>query len=464
MEEIKDIENSGVVIIPQNNQTLPETNTEFSRDADKAERAHVPSSGRISNFLTGNMILTKDTLVKKFDNEYKLSELLPPEVTDEEGNTFKPIDREGNLIKLTAMQNRVIISLSKQIFSKNTEEVNNYMEAIKRGDNPKNRPRMYVVLSTINEDLFGEQNKKEAETSGEFSGDLVTLSDMSGDVFGAEHKGKPSKVGEIYKELQEIAKIRVPMVYAIGTFKDKKGEEHKVAYRDLIPYITITGYEKQLLIDDKIYSAIEIEPSRIFYEKNWIGKGSRSFLLGKDTLGARLPSGRKIQTDVYWCGLFPLAASYSWHAYYINLKKVEKQIAEENIIDSVRIAQLKEDALTTKPITFQRIRDAINFQSKHPQEEARFRKQLWEGIWALIDRGIVTEKSSINWDKETFTLVFSEEREALDATDTRTRGEHKPRGEWAKYDPQRKRGRKKGSSKKTIQQYGEQTELFPKKV
>ncbi len=458
MEENKDIAEKSKGIIHSREQVLPQTNTEFAKGGEREERANISHSGRISNVLTGNMILTKGSLEKKFDSEYNPEELLPSGATD----------REGNLIKLSAMQNRVIISLSKQIFSKDREEVTEYLEAIRKGGNPKNLPRMYVVLPSMSDDIFGEERRKEAialsELSGAISGELITLSDMSGDVFGEEEKGKPSKVKDIYSELESIARIRVPQVYPIGTFTDEEGKEHKIAFRDLIPYITITGYEKQLLIDDKIYSAIEIEPSRIFYEKNWVGKGSRNFLLGKDILGARLPSGRKIVTDLYWCGLFPLAANYSWYYYYYRLEAVKKQIKKENIIDSVKIAQLKEDALTCSPISFQRIREAINFQSKHPQEEARFKKQLWEGLWALIDRGVITEKSSINWEKETFTLVFSEDREPLNRVGTKKELERRPKGEWAEYSPKRKRGRKKDALKKAIKQHGEEQDLFAEKV
>lgn len=457
MEEDKIIKNMKEQLLPQGEQLLPIANPDYSSSKEKSGGAKIQLPGRISNVLTGNMIITPRSLEKKFNEEHSIEELLP------KGS----IDREGNIVKLSAMQNRVIFSLSKQIFSKDRKEVTEYMEAIKRGENPKSLPRMYVVLPSMSEDIFGEERRKEAiklpelngTLFGEGSGGLITLSDMSGDVFGEEEKGKPSKVKDIYSELESIARIKIPQVYPIGEFKDENGVVHKAAIRDLIPYITITGYERQLLIDDKVFSAIEIEPSRIFYEKNWVGKESRSFLLGKDILGARLPSGRKIVTDVYWCGLFPLAANYSWYYYYYRLEAVKKQIKKENIIDSEKIAQLKEDALTCTPIPFQRIREAINFKSKHPQEEARFKKQLWEGLWALIDRGVITEKSSINWDKETFTLVFSESREPLNRIGTRKEEERRPSGEWAEYAPKRKR-RAKNSTKKEEKASPEQQELF----
>lgn len=458
MEEDKITKNMKEQLLPQGEQLLPIANPNYSSSKEKSGGVKIQLHGRISNVLTGNMIITPRSLERKFNEEYSIEELLPKD----------SIDEEGNIVKLSAMQNRVIFSLSKQIFSKDRKEVTEYMEAIKRGENPKSLPRMYVVIPSMIEDIFGEERRKEAikltelneNLFGEGNGELITISDMSGDVFGEEEKGKKKKVNYIKRELESIARIKIPQVYLTGEFKDKSGVVHKTAIRELIPYITITGYEKQFLIDDKVFSAVEIEPSRIFYEKNWVGKESRSFILGKDVLGARLPSGRKIETDVYWCGLFPLAANYSWYYYYYRLEAVKKHIKKENIIDSEKIAQLKEDALTSTPISFQRIREAINFKSKHPQEEARFKKRLWEGLWALIDRGVITEKSSINWEKETFTLVFSESREPLNRIGTRKEDERRPCGEWAEYAPGRKRRSKNYPKKKTGKASPEQQELF----
>lgn len=408
---------------------LPGTGIGYNEKEGKGEGKHsLPA--RISDFLTGNMIATPQSVASKFDNQVTIKDLFTGKSM--EGS----IDRDGNLVKLSAMQNRVLFSLSKQIFSKERKEVTEYLEALRRGENPDKLPRVYIVLS-----------------------------DMSGDIFGEEERGKPRKVKEIYNELEAISKVRVPQVYSTGTFTDDNGVEHSLKFRDLIPYISITGYEKQIIVDDsEIYPAVEIECSRIFYERNWIGKESRNFLLTNDILEARLPSGRKITTDVYWSGLFPMAANYSWYYYWYRLKAAEKQIKSENIIDSVKIAQLKEDALTTPAIPFQRIRDAINFKSKHPQEEARFKKQLWEAMWALIDRGVITEKSDINWENETFYFVFSESREPLNKPGTKKEDEKKPGGKWATYSPNTKRGRKKGTSKGKKKGSVEEPELFPEKV
>ena len=251
-------------------EILPTTGIGYS-EKGTGERGKASLPGRISNFLTGNMIATTQSVASKFNNEVSVTDLFTGEKM--EGS----IDREGNLVKLSAMQNRVLFSLSKQIFSKESKEVTEYLEALRRGENPDKLPRVYVVLS-----------------------------DMSGDIYGEEERGKPRKVKEIYKELEAISKIKVPQVYPTGTFLDENGVEHSLKFRDLIPYISITGYEKQIIVDDKtIYPAIEIECSRIFYERNWIGKESRNFLLTNDILEAKLPSGRKITTDVYWSGLFP---------------------------------------------------------------------------------------------------------------------------------------------------------------
>lgn len=438
-DKIKTPSGEQIANVEKGKELLPGTNVQYSGKNVEQEGKHsLPA--RISDFLTGNMIATPQSVASKFNNQATIKDLFGGE--DMEGS----IDREGNLVKLSAMQNRVLFSLCKQIFSKERKEVSDYLEALKRGENPEKLPRVYILLP-----------------------------DMSGDIFGEEERGKPRKINEIYTELENISKVKVPQVYSTGTFKDEKGVEHSLTLRNLIPYISITGYEKQAIVDGNIYPAVQIECSRIFYERNWIGKGSRNFLLSNDILEARLPSGRKITTDVYWSGLFPMAANYSWFYYWHRLKAVEKKIKEEDIIDSVRIAQLKEDALTTPPIPFQRLRAAINFKSKHPQEEARFKKQLWEAMWALIERGVITDKSDIDYDNETFYFVFSESQEPLNKLGTKKEDEKRPGGKWTTYSPGIKPGPKKGSTKgrkkstknkpePKKKSTEEEPELFPEKV
>lgn len=417
-----------------NSNVLPGIGIVYREKENKGGNFSLPA--RISNFLTGNMIATPQSVANKFDNQVTIKDLFTGESIP--GETMDgSIDRDGNLVKLSAMQNRVIFSLSKQIFSKESKEVTEYLELLKQGENPEQLPKMYI-----------------------------SLSDISADVFGEEERGKFRNIKDIYKTLEKISGIRVPQVYYTETFTDDKGVEHSFSFRRLIPYIRLTGYENQIIVDNRyiLPSSVQIECSRIFYERNWIGKDSRNFLLTNDVLEARLPSGRKITTDVYWSGLFPLAANYSWYYYWHKLKAVEKKIKSENITERAKIAQLKEDALTTPSISFQRIRDAINFKSKFRQDEARFKKQLWEGMWALIDRGVITEKSNIDWENETFHFVFNENREPLNKPGTKKEDEKKPGGKWATYSPNIKRGRKKEISKGKKASVFKEPELFPEKV
>ena len=39
--------------------------------------------------------------------------------------------------------------------------------------------------------------------------------------------------------------------------------------------------------------------------------------------------------------------------------------------------------------------------------KARFKEYLWEAMQALIRIGVLLEKSSIDWEKETITLVYN---------------------------------------------------------
>ena len=417
----EDIKNKGQNI--GEDKQLPSVSHSYSKREILTENGKSATTGRISDFLTGNIIATPKSISSKLGQS--IQDIFA--VTKMDGS----INEEGNLVKLSAMQNRVIYSLCNQIFSYERKEVTEYLEALKRGETEYKLPKIFIYVP-----------------------------DICGDVFGEEEKYKPQKLEQIRQTLEDIKNKKVPQVYSTGTFKDENGEEHSFTIRELCSYINI-GRERQIIIDkSKIYSAVEIEFSRIFFERNWTGKGSRNFQIANDTLEARLPSGRKITTDVYWNGLFPMAANYSWYYLWHRLKVVEKKIKEEDIIDSERIAQLKKDALTTPPIPFQRLKEAISFKSKHPEEEARFRKRLWEGMWALIDRGIITEQSKINWEEETFSFVFSESREPINKPGTKKEDEKKPGGMWAKYSPITKPGPKKGSPKRKKNDTIKEQELF----
>ena len=102
-KEDKIIKNMKEQLLPQGEQLLPIANPDYSSSKEKSGGAKIQLPGRISNVLTGNMIITPRSLEKKFNEEHSIEELLP------KGS----IDREGNIVKLSAMQNRVIFSLSK---------------------------------------------------------------------------------------------------------------------------------------------------------------------------------------------------------------------------------------------------------------------------------------------------------------------------------------------------------------
>ena len=55
-------------------------------------------------------------------------------------------------------------------------------------------------------------------------------------------------------------------------------------------------------------------------------------------------------------------------------------------------------------------------------------------MWALVERGIITDKSSIDYDNETFTFVFSESEEPVPLNPPGTKKENRkmPGGFWSK--------------------------------
>lgn len=416
--------------------------------------------GRISTALMKNTVSTVSSLEKEYGSP--INEIVV------EGS----LDRQGNLIKLDTMGTRTLISLSKQIFQANNEDVNKYLELT---ESERKKPA----------NLRDEKKLKDTPKV------VINILSISTDLFGKREGSKPRQLIKTFEELEKISKIRIPQIISEGIAII---ENEKVpAIRKLLePYICITGSEEQItyirriktkdenkeekITEEKVTIPIfvEIIAGRIFYEHNWIGKGSKHFPLPNGILDARLPSGRAITTDIYWKGLFMLAGTYRYHAYSINYQQVLQKIKNENIIDSERIAQLKEDALTCNNIPIQRIREIVGFESelkekieeykkkkKDPSErniasiirvyKLRFKEQFWDAMWALIERGIITDKSDIFWEKDTFKFVFTENKiaEPLNAPGTKMENERRPGGKWSKNpfakDDSKKRKKKHSS-------------------
>ena len=411
-------------------KSLPDMGVGYSgTERDKPGTGLIHLQGRIATALIKNAASTVNSLQKEYG--YTINDIV------EEGS----LDREGNLIKLDTMGTRTLISLSNQIFRNENEEVTEYLK-LAESESKK------------------EVSKRDQKALNKTPKVNINVVAVSIDLFGKREGSKPRKIIDTYKEIEKISKIKIPQIINEGNIVVGNEEVHAIN-RHLDPYITITGSEDQTVFEKKtkqkdgkvtkeiitIPVQIEIMAARIFYEHNWIGKGSKHFPLPDGILDARLPSGRAITTDVFWKGLFMIAGMYRYHAFSINYQQVLQKIKKENIIDREKIAQLKEDALTCDNIPIQRIKDIIGFDSmiaslKADEKKAkqikvyvrRFKEQLWDAMWALIDRGILTDKSDIDFEKGTIKLVYSENKEAepLNAPGTKKELEKRPSGKWSK--------------------------------
>jgi metal-responsive CopG/Arc/MetJ family transcriptional regulator len=440
-------------------EALPDMGTRYGKYKEKKQGQI--SKGRISTALMKNTASTVNSLMREYSTE--IDKILPNGPTDINGNLIKgnteienirPTDENGNLIKLDAMGTKTIYALNKYIFDNEEESVKKYLESAEKENKKEIKERDQNLLD--NTPKVG-----------------INVISISIDLWGKDQGKRPKKIIETAELIKKIAGIYIPQFIRYGEIEDEN--KKKIIVRDsfLYPYITIEAIRATEFIPGKKFGSseagkpitlntyFEIRPKRIFFEHNWIGKGSRYFPLPDGILDAQLPSGWPNNTDVLWIGLFPLAATYRYNCYSIRYQNVKKTIKEEDIIDSEKIEQLTTDALTYKNIPFQRLKDIVGYEStieeaieeyiknrekenKEPSKtqigtirriyKRRFYEDIWEGMWALVERGIITDKSSIDYDNETFTFVFSESEEPVPLNPPGTKKENRkmPGGFWSK--------------------------------
>lgn len=429
---------------------LPDMGTQYE-EKNVGKEIEISLPGRIATALMKNVASTVSSLEKEYGTS--INDIV------KEGS----LDRKGNLINLDTMGVRTLIALSKQIFQTGNEDVSQYLEKAE-SENKK-------LLESKDKKEALQKMEKELKTTPNVT---INMVELSKELFGKREGNKPRQIIKTYNEIEKLSKIKIPQIINQGTLLIE-GEMQPSVIQKLHPYIVITGEETQVKYKKKITTEtgdikeeivaipleVTINAGRIFYEHNWIGKGSKHFPLPDGILDARLPSGRAIITDVYWKALFMLAGTYRYHAYSINYQQILSKIRKENIIDREKIAQLKEDALTCENIPIKRVKDIIGFEAqleeiianynakkkkegKEPSEKdiaslirvykRRFKEQLWDAMWALINRGILTVKSDIIWENNTIKFVFSENKisEPLNAQGIKGDQEIIPGGKWSK--------------------------------
>ncbi len=364
------------------NEELPRIDTQYSEPGKKP----LKDEGRISNALSESITATPRSIEKKYGFTIK------DEVVK------RAVDENGKIVKPSALQKKLLLNLEWRIsLLLDKPNVREYLDHLEKGD-------------------ASEPNIKE----------FINLEEICRDVYGEEERWKSDKQSRIRKELNELSKKKQLHIYK-ATYKDSEGRDQEAQVKDFYPYINLTGRETHVTVGKRTAIAVEVEFSRIFFERLW----DRYHLLPSSFWEAVGSNNQRIKgekpTDIF-ISLSTIAVNKSWSHYHHDLPEAKKYIKSEKILDPEKITDIKEKALTHTPISFEELEEALEKKydksSKgYRTEWRRFKSYLWEAMWALISKGILTEKSDIDFDKENFTLVYSE-----NPTEPRT---GKPGGKWA---------------------------------
>ena len=327
---------------------------------ESEEQPQLPA--RISNALSESVIATPQSIERKYN------------LTIQDSVIKEAVDENGKIPKLSVMQKKILLSLEShlsQLIEK--PEIKEYIEKLKNGGNPP---------------LVAE---------------YISLEELCSDIYGKEEKWKSSKQNEIKKELKELSSIRQLQVYRVKAI-DGNGEEREGIVKQFVPYLALSGEEKQIKIGKRTAIAVKISFGRVFLERI----SDRYFTILPSFWQARNSKGAKVRTDHFY-SLSTLAFNLAWSHYHVELPNAERYIKKENILDTEKIASIKLHALTHEPISFERIKDTIKGNTTDRKQKIRFKEYIWEAMWALIDYGLLSDKSRIDWDKENIILVYNED-------------------------------------------------------
>ena len=368
--------------------SLPGLSIQYNDEDKEKKGGELLLPGRIANALSESIIATPRSLEKK----YGLT------ITDE--IIRQAVDGSGKIPKLSAMQKGILVALEYQLSLLREEpSVKGYLEKLQNNQNPTENIKEFISLEAI-----------------------------CGNIHGQEERWKSGKQARIKEELKTLSETKQLHIYK-AEIKDEEGNVKEALVKDFYPYISLTGRERHIQVGKRTAIAVEVEFSRIFLERTW----DRYYQLLPSFFDAIGSNDRKIGTDEYK-SLHILAMNRAWSHYHYDLPEAEKYIKEQGILDPEKIKQIKEKALTHTPISFDELKAMLEKDVNRREEKRRFKYFLWEAMWALININILTEASSINWDKETFTLVYSE-------TPTIPRSS-KPGGSWEKNPFPYKSGKK----------------------
>lgn len=366
--------------------SLPGLSVQYDKGQIEQGKQQLPA--RISNFLSESVTATLHSI----ETKHKL--------TIKDSFIKEAVDDNGKLPKLSAMQKKILLALQSQLsLLLDKPSVREYTEKINSGESP---------------------DKVE---------EFISLEELCRDVYGEEERWKSRPQQEIKEELKKLSDIKQLQIYYVD-IADGNGNKKHATMRLLEPYLTLLGEEREIRIGKRTSIAVKIRFARIFLEKI----GDRYFTILPSFWKATKSNGKRISTDHFY-SLSTLAFNLSWSHYRHNLPRAKERIKNDGILDKEKQAQIIKEALTHEPIHFDRIKDILKVKTEARAEKIRFKNYLWEAMWALIDYGLLTSDSTIDWERETITFVYNQDYA------TPRQKQIPPSGEWGRNPFEKKLGK-----------------------
>ena len=340
-------------------ELLPTTGIGYTeKGAKEGERTSLPE--KITTSFAENIISTIGAIKKKYNLDEKDSVII------------EAIDENGQLPRFTPQQKKILLALQSGLTQQLDEpEIKEYSNQLAKGITPKN-----ALSATVN------------------------LRELCKKVYGEKENGREEYQNILKAELKNLSEIKRLQIYELDFERD--GEKKHGRVKHFKPYINLTGEEVHIEEEGGLISiGVVVQFARIFLDK----VNNRYFLPKQTFWEAKTSKGKRIKTDEF-ITLASLAINLSW-GHYQNLKKKKSKIDE--IVDPESREKAITEALTHAPITFESFKERLYVKMEKNSQKQRFKYKIWEAAWALINEGILSEKTDIDFDKETITLVFNED-------------------------------------------------------
>lgn len=330
------------------------------------------ASGNISNAFLSSMTATSEGIHKKYPN-LELSE------SEEKLRT----DKEGNKVRYTRRQKLTLLALTQEL-SKHSEdkEVKELIERMEKANSIEEYKKLANAKVSVH----------------------INLMEVCRLVDGEVERWREENQETLREELKKISMIRQLYLQDIEISKPDGTKEKIGVLKHFKPYISLTNDDIILEMNDGGKAiATEITFQSIFFDKLL----DRYAQLPKEAFDMKSSKGRRLSNDVY-LSLLLVIMPLRWAHVFWNYHRAKESIKKKDIIDPDKRERILEEALTHAPISFDLIKEITEKDyGKYRSEKKRFNSYLQEALTALIEIGILLDKSRIDWEKENITVVFN---------------------------------------------------------